>query len=146
MNFVIDASVAIKWFVEEDLSEQAWHVLGSGQRLLAPAFLRVEVSNIIWKKTVRGEIGREQASLILERIALPSFISEFIQDEVLLETALTRAIDLKHPIYDCLYIACTEAVEATLVTSDERLLRLLSSPALLLRHVSLAQVHSILPS
>lgn len=146
MNFVIDASVAIKWFVEEDLSEQAWHVLGSGQRLLAPAFLRVEVSNIIWKKTVRGEIGREQASLILERIALPSFISEFIQDEVLLEAALTRAIDLKHPIYDCLYIACTEAVDATLVTSDERLLRLLSSPALPMRHVSLAQVHDVLPS
>ena len=146
MTFVIDASVAIKWFVEEDLSEQAWHVLGSGQRLLAPAFLRVEVSNIIWKKTVRGEISREQASLILERIALPAFISEFIPDEMLLETALSRAIDLKHPVYDCLYIACTEAADATLVTSDERLSRLLSSSALSLRHVALAQVHSILPS
>jgi predicted nucleic acid-binding protein len=146
MNFVIDASVAIKWFIEEDLSERAWHVLGSGQRLLAPAFLCIEMANIIWKKTMRGEIGREQATLILEHIALPAFISEFIRDDVLLETALARAIDLKHPVYDCLYIACAEAADATLVTSDARLLRLLSSPAFSLRHVALAQVHDVLGS
>jgi len=145
MTFVIDASVAIKWFVEEDLSEQAWHVLGSGQRLLAPTFLLVEMSNIIWKKTVRGEIGREQASLIRERIALPAYISEFIRDEALLESALDRAIDLKRPVHDCLYVVCAEAADATLVTSDERLLRLLSSSAPSVRHLALAQAHSILP-
>lgn len=145
MTFVIDASVAIKWFVEEDLSEQAWHVLGSGQRLLAPTFLLVEMSNIIWKKTVRGEIGREQASLIREHIALPAYISEFIRDEALLESALDRAIDLKRPVHDCLYVVCAEAADATLVTSDERLLLLLSSSAPSVRHLALAQAHSILP-
>ncbi len=39
------------------------------------------------------------------------------------------AVDLRHPVYDCFYLALAEAEEAPLVTADRRLLtRLTGTP------------------
>jgi predicted nucleic acid-binding protein len=146
MIFVVDVSVAIKWFVAETLRENARLLLKDRQRLIAPTFMAIELANVAWKKSIRGEIDKDQALLIADRIMQPAFITDFIDDSVLRIRALEIALNWKHPVYDCLYIACAEETDATLVTADDRLVRLLSSRSPTVRHVPLAQIHSVLGS
>jgi predicted nucleic acid-binding protein len=69
MTLVVDASVAIKWFVEEDGRQQALHVLDLEERQATD--LIAEVAHGIWKKTLRGEVTDSQASVICA--ALPRY-------------------------------------------------------------------------
>ena len=56
---VVDASVAVKWVVEESDSVQARSL--SRARLEAPDLLPVECANILWKKERIGDLTKEQA-------------------------------------------------------------------------------------
>jgi predicted nucleic acid-binding protein len=143
MILVIDASVAVKWFVEEDHSSEAWTLLEAKHHIVAPDLLVAEVANVAWKKTIRGEINPVQARTILRNIALPAFISEFIEVVVLGERALSMAMQWKHPIYDCFYAACAEALAAPLVSADGKLLDLLKAHRSSIRAVALAQAGNL---
>ena len=120
MSFVVDASVAIKWFIEENLSEEAEAILGHGESLFAPDLLLAEIGNVLWKKVIRGEIAPDQAHEIAAKIeeGVPVLYSM----RLLNARALQIALDLDHPIYDCFYLACAEAVDGVLVTADQKLL------------------------
>jgi predicted nucleic acid-binding protein len=119
MTLVVDASVAIKWFVEEDGRQQALHVLDLDERH-APDLIVAEVANGIWKKTVRGEVNDHQASAICT--ALPRYFEALHPAEALVESAFGIALALRHPIYDCLYLACAARVRGRVVTADRRLM------------------------
>jgi len=41
--FVVDASVAVKWFLEEEFSGEAESLLASSRILIAPDLLRVDI-------------------------------------------------------------------------------------------------------
>ena len=49
--FIVDASVAVKWVVDEQFSDAAR--LLAGARLYAPDLLYIECANILWKKAVK---------------------------------------------------------------------------------------------
>lgn len=119
MSFVVDASVAIKWFIEENLSKEAGAILGHGEPLFAPDLLLAEIGNVLWKKSIRGEITRGQAEAIVT--ALPDCLSRLWPSRELAGRALALAFALDHPVYDCLYLACAEATGGTLITADKRL-------------------------
>ena len=53
---------------------------------------------------------------------LPEVLT-FQATEDLLAEATRLAVAIAHPIYDCLYIACAQATDSTLVTDDRRLTR-----------------------
>jgi len=63
VTFIIDASVAAKWFFREPLADHARDLLSHEATLEAPDFLVTEVTNIAWKKVIRGEIAHAQAQL-----------------------------------------------------------------------------------
>ena len=119
MNLVVDASIAIKWFLPESFSDQAGTLLTGGDVLFAPAFLLVECGNILWKKVRLGQMSRGDSHAALETLA--SGPLDYLPTTPLIEQAvdLTHAID--HPLYDCLYLAAAEAIDATLVTADRQL-------------------------
>jgi len=119
MNLVIDASVAAKWFIRENLHEQAQNLLAYRDLFHAPDLVVAEVANIAWKKCIRGEIAAAQARLIAA--ASGHYIPHLHAPVPLIERALEMAIALNHSIYDCLYIACAETVEGVLITADPRL-------------------------
>ena len=119
MNLVIDANVAIKWFVTENLQAEARRLLDGGQDLHAPDFLVVELANVAWKKAKRQEITRRQAEQI--STACLDGVPVLHASSALAERALQIALDLDHPVYDCIYIACAEAVDGVLVTADEKM-------------------------
>ena len=121
MRVTVDASVAIKWFVAEPRHKEAHLLRGHRIERFAPSFLLVECTNVLWKKVRRGEIADlapyfEELSRLREVLSLHS-------TEDLLADAAQLAVDLRHPVYDCLYIACAKRTESALVTDDRRLAR-----------------------
>jgi predicted nucleic acid-binding protein len=116
---VVDASVAVKWVVEEEGSEAAASLAGGD--LAAPTLLLAECANVLWAKARRGELNREEA---LQRLqALRASPLELFPLESLVERALELAYELNHPAYDAFYLALAERLDRSLVTDDRRLHR-----------------------
>jgi len=119
VTLIVDASVAIKWFVEEEATPLAVSLLDSSEPLLAPDFLVVELTNIAWKKAFRGDIDVVHAQLIATQVQKP-FAALYPVVE-LHEKALELALELGHPVYDCMYLACAGLVEdGYVITADQR--------------------------
>jgi predicted nucleic acid-binding protein len=122
-TLVVDASIAIKWVVEEHGTAQAL-ALRKTAKLTAPDLLVAECANILWKKVRRGELTAEEANLaakLLERADI-----ELLPMRGLLHAATRIAIAVAHPAYDCVYLALALATQARYVTADESLIRKLA--------------------
>jgi predicted nucleic acid-binding protein len=119
VNFVIDASVAIKWLVPEEGSVAAVEL--RKERLAAPDLLSMECANALWKKVGRKEILAEEAALaagVLEVLDI-----ELVPMRQLVRRSVELAIELNHPAYDCAYLALSAMKGWSFVTADESLLR-----------------------
>ncbi len=114
---VIDASVAIKWVVEEPGTAEALALRRF--RLSAPDLLVAECANILWKKVRRGELGEAEALLaarLLERADV-----DLVPMRQMLGPATAIATALDHPAYDCMYLSLAQSMKRSFVTADERL-------------------------
>lgn len=118
MGLVVDASVAVKWFVCEEGSERALALAGE-DTLIAPELVVAEVANTLWKLTARGVIGPPQAEAGVAELL--SAYDELYPLGPLSSRAFGMAVALSHPVYDCFYLALAEIQRATLVTADRRL-------------------------
>lgn len=117
MKRVVDASVAAKWLAPEPDSGMAEALLDD--ELVVPDLLFAEVANILWKKQMRGEMD-DAAALVAARWLLQAPLE--VHDSVgLLVDALTLALKLQHPAYDCVYLALARRIDLPLVTADRRL-------------------------
>lgn len=119
MTFIFDASVAVKWFVEEALHEEALFMLDNAPTAQAPDFIVVEVGNVAWKKHARRELTEEQARDIVFDVR--AYVPVLHPSIDLAERALDISLTLNHPVYDCLYLACAETTDSILITADARL-------------------------
>ena len=119
-TFVIDASIAIKWVIEEDDTPEALALRARG-RLVAPDLLVSECANILWKKTQRKELSRDQA--ILAAQLLQGAEIELLPTRSLFERSTRIAIDLNHSAYDCAYLALALENDCRFVTADTRFIR-----------------------
>lgn len=144
MIVVVDPGVAIKWFVEEPLRPQARSLLACRHEVIAPDILIAGVAELAWKKATCGEITVEQAEPIVRSIALPSFISAFVESSQLRNRALAIAFRCGRPVHECFYAACAEAAQAPLVSADEEFLHALKSERIDVRGVPLSQAPELL--
>ena len=117
---VVDASVALKWVVEEEGSEAALAL--RGRDLAAPSLLRVEAANALRTLAARRAITPAVA-LDLFVLLQEAPVALVEPDDALERRALEIALDLAHPVYDCVYLALAERMGRVLVTADGRLLR-----------------------
>jgi predicted nucleic acid-binding protein len=122
-TLVIDASIAVKWVVEEHGTPEAL-ILRQQARLIAPELLVAECANILWKKVKRNELLKEEA-LLAARLLQGAEI-ELFPMRSLFEAATRMSIEIDHPAYDCLYLALAVEIECQFVTADENLLRKLT--------------------
>jgi predicted nucleic acid-binding protein len=119
---VIDASVALKWFLaDEPHAEEALAILRNETSLLAPDILIAEVCNAAWRCVRLGRISEAQMSEIAA--ALPRLFDALVGAADLAPRAVAIAGRLDHPVYDCLYVALAESRKTSLITADTRLLR-----------------------
>lgn len=114
-RYVVDASLAIKWVVEEEGTAEALTVLGNA-RLSAPSLLIAECANILWKKVRRSELSGEEA-MICARVLEQAEV-ELLPTQHLLGSATALAVELDHPAYDCLYLALASERNWQFVTAD----------------------------
>jgi predicted nucleic acid-binding protein len=119
MTLVIDASVAIKWYVEQPDSEAAKRLAAGGAGFVAPEVMLAEAGSALWKYVRAGQMTVEQARTVLEKI--PGRFDTLFPLSPLADEALQIAVAIRHPIYDCFYLALAKREGAPLVTADKRL-------------------------
>lgn len=119
MNLVVDASVGVKWLLDETQSDTAELLLRRGTSLFVPDLFGIEVASVLTKRLRRGVIDEEvlgAAALRLEEIlALGVTI---VPTGHLLGRMIAISRRLNHSLYDCAYLALAEEWTASLVTSD----------------------------
>lgn len=113
----MDASVVGKWLTPEP-DRQAARDLENEEELIAPDFLMVEVANILWKGRLRGGIEPEYAHRGLRYLSRG--VPALHETTQLVPRALDLALQLRHPIYDCLYLALALREDTAVVTADRR--------------------------
>ncbi len=135
-RYVVDASVAAKWFFRQEYSSQSGRLLSKGHQLLAPDLIWSELGNIAWKRVRQGELTREEASeLIADVVRMPLEITPV---QGLLAVAFELAAATDRTIYDCAYLALAMGSKSRLVTADERFVNALAATpfAKHVRHVA----------
>lgn len=116
--FVVDASVAVKWFLPEVHADAARRLLSARKELLAPDVIWAEVGNVLWKKSRRGEITSAMASDIL--LDFQRFPLRTYSMKSLLVPAWNLAEQFHMSVYDSLYLALAVGRDGTAVTADRR--------------------------
>ena len=120
MTLVVDASVAVKWVLPEAGSDRAAAIRAADDDLIAPSLVYAEIGNAIWRAVVRGEVPAAEARRDL-KVAVGHY-RRIIPLAELADRALELAMRLRHPIYDCFYLALAERERCALITADRRLI------------------------
>ncbi len=115
---VVDASVAIRWFVQGPGAERAATWLADAA-LIAPDLILAEAGNVLGRYVRAGELQMDEAASILQR--LPDCFARLVPAGELGGDALLLAHDLGHPIYDCLYLALAQREGLHVLTLDRKL-------------------------
>jgi predicted nucleic acid-binding protein len=125
---VVDASVAVKWFIPESHSEAAQRLLDERNELHAPDLLFPEFGNTLWKKFRRDELTETEVSSAA--VALSVVPLALYPSPMLLESALIISMESSRTVYDGFYLALAVLLKCPLVTADDRLLNGLRGSAL----------------
>ena len=118
-RMVVDASVAVKWFLPEPLAAAAMGLLDTRYTLAAPGLLLIEVANALWKRYRRRELDAGEARRILGDLTRAPL--EIHPSEPLTPAALDIAVRHHISVYDGLYLALAAGHGCQLVTADRRL-------------------------
>jgi len=135
---IVDASVAVKWLVEENLSKAATR-LATRNDLVAPDILDLEVAQALTRKvrqrnlqqSVAEELWVDFAKATIQRVAWQGHA----------QAALALSFRLRATFVDCLYLAIAIDLDDTIVTADERFVRAVRTAPSLQKHIaSLAEL------
>jgi predicted nucleic acid-binding protein len=127
---VVDASVGIKLFLVEPLSERADalfdHLTDAlPASLYVPDLFYVECTNILWKYVRRFGYPPEAARQdVTDLVRLPV---RSVSMAALVKPALSLAMTFGITAYDAAYVALAERLSLPLVTADEALARKLAA-------------------
>lgn len=118
MNYVVDASCAIKWYVPEIYEQEATRLLKGKHRLHVPELILPEFSNIVWKKVRRGELTEAEGERIITTFARKRLIVH--SHRRIIKSAYTGAVATSQTVYDWTYLALAISLSCQFVTADER--------------------------
>ncbi len=119
---VVDASVAVKWFAPGADYQAGLALLEGRERLVAPSLIQIEVTAGLVKRARRrlwtDQESRVQVASWLRLLASRSLLLTADEDD--LPAAAELALELSHPVQDCLYLAVAVRLGVLLVTADRR--------------------------
>jgi predicted nucleic acid-binding protein len=116
---VLDASVVVKWYLDEPGSEAARALQDLDLDFSAPHLLLVEVANVLWKYVRQDLLDRAAGSQILSTLEEAPF--HWYEDSLLFKDAFLLAAGTGRTVYDCLYISLAVREGRSLITADRRL-------------------------
>jgi predicted nucleic acid-binding protein len=128
MKFVVDASVAIKWYVPEIYEQEADLLFQGGHVFHAPELIYPEFSSIIWKKVRRGEITSTDGKRIVKAFSKRNLI--YHSHQPLIQSAYAGAESTGQTVYDWTYLALAISLGCEFVTADEKFYRALETTVL----------------
>ena len=119
---VIDASIAVKAATLDEYSPNTLTLLRTVSVLHAPGHWLAEAANTLWAKaTVRGTLA---PGLLASRLDFLSSMPVSVTPlPGLLVQAGVIATELHLTVYDSLYLALAERLQAPLVSDDRKLIR-----------------------
>jgi predicted nucleic acid-binding protein len=117
---VLDANVAAKWYLPERGTEAAVELMTGPNQLFAPELIRLEVLSAITRRVRIGEATPAETKTQCQRWL--HYLSEggivLLPETEVLPAALDLSAKLKHPLFDCLYLAAAQQLEAPILTAD----------------------------
>jgi predicted nucleic acid-binding protein len=118
---VVDASVAVKWFLPEENSDKALLVRDGFIReeywLIVPDLMISEFGNVLWKN--RGVIDEAMAlDIITDLLGLGI---PLVPADTIIARAYELARQYNRTVYDAMYLAVAEGRDCEMITADERL-------------------------
>lgn len=120
--YVIDASVASRFLLVEDLSDKAEFLLKSFLDelvdMMAPDLIMAEVGNTLWKAVKQKLIRLNEASEKLSYFHMLKISSIELSDQDYLE-ALAWGVKNNATYYDSIYVRSAEKTGLTLLTADD---------------------------
>jgi predicted nucleic acid-binding protein len=136
---VVDASVALKWFLPEIGGEGAENLLTAfligHVSLYTPDLLLIEAASALWRRSVvLKELSPADAKAIYrDLLTLPL---NFQPSERLAAAAFSVAMAHRHSAYDSVYCALAIEMDCEFVTADRNLVSKLGRALPFIRHVS----------
>ena len=126
---VVDASVAVKWFLREEETAKANLLLKGNDKLVAPEIVYIEVISAITKRYRLGEITKDT---VIKKFNL---WNEMVEEKIihlypvkdLIQLSFLIASNLKYPIYDCIYLALAQSLNVPIISSDKKFLNIAKS-------------------
>jgi predicted nucleic acid-binding protein len=138
MRFVVDASVAVKWFFSDELShDQSLEILNAivlePGAYLVPDLFHIELAAVIVRKTAFDEAFARKATETIYQLG----ISTIPTHGTLLTEAIRLACSFKLSLYDSLYLATAVFHQAIWLTADNEAVKRVSRNGKLGKHVAL---------
>lgn len=123
---VVDASVAVKWILDEPpLSSQAknlYQLSKAGKyKLIVPELFDLELASAINKRIKKGMLSIRKA-VDLQGLMMGFPFVEY-SDRELSDVALENAYRYDVSVYDGVYLALAEIYGAPLITADQQLIK-----------------------
>ncbi len=121
MMYVVDASVAIKWFSEEEYTDKAVDIRNKffkrEYELAAPDLILYEVSNALrFNPNFNEEDVIEAVNSLFDM-----GISIIVPTLRVIKSSITMAFKYKITIYDAFYAALANEIGFTFITADSKL-------------------------
>lgn len=122
---VVDASVIVKWFIPEAGADPAKALLTTADELIAPELARIEVASALVRRGIRQELTGADVENTLRAWfrALADGQIFLLPNAEDLEAAAKLALELQHPLPDCIYLAAAERLGVALITADQAFVR-----------------------
>jgi predicted nucleic acid-binding protein len=127
-RIVLDASVLIKLYINEEGSRRAVAAVKKAEALVAPDLLWSEAGNILWKYVRRGDLDLDAGqSMLRDMLQMPIAITA---SSGLVEQAFEIATQTDRTIYDSVYLALAVQAKAVILTADQRMVHALADQPL----------------
>lgn len=136
MRLVLDASVAIKFYVPEPDPERALSWLRREIRFAVPDIFLVEVSQALLRHVREHRLARRDLALAVRDLV--AMVEVPFASAAVIERAIGIAEAHQHRLHDCMYLAVAEKLRCPLLTADERLARKFQPGTLAIPLLSLA--------
>lgn len=147
LPLVLDTSVAVKWYLPEDLHDKAINLLRHAEagdvEILAPGTVQPKFFNALWWQHRREGLPLDSVRSLWEQFALDPVLLYAPED--LMQRAAEIALQTRVIIYDALFLTLAEDSETVVVTADGKFLKALEGT--LYAHLAhpLSDVGSLVP-
>jgi predicted nucleic acid-binding protein len=123
--YIIDTSVAVKWYIPEAHSVEAKGYMGKGLDRHAPDYLPAEAASVVLKRVrardVKLRLTLDEGRMVLA--ALKASPIQFHESRPLIDPAFALAAEIGASLYDGLFLALALRLGGQLVTADEKLFK-----------------------